>query len=34
MAIAYGSLFDLLYNNGMLKILIRIASMGDFNEYT
>ena len=30
MAIILGSLFDLLYNNGMLSVLIRIASMRQF----
>ena len=27
MTIIQGSLFDLLYNNGMLKVLLRIASL-------
>ena len=26
--------FDLQQNNGMLRVLIRIASMSDSNEYT
>ena len=32
MAIIYGSLFDILYNNYMLRLLIRIASMR-FDEF-
>ena len=30
MVIIYGSLFDLLYNNGMLNVLIKIISMRQF----
>ena len=31
MAIIYGSLYDLLLNNGMLSVLIRIASVSTNN---
>ena len=29
-----GKSIDLLHNNGMLSVLIRIARRGDSNEYT
>ena len=34
MVIIKGSLFDVLYNNGMLSVLIRIISSNEYTQHT